>query len=68
MAIGKRAISEATYQDSASGGVCRVYFVSNGSWKIIEDGYDNNKLVWEHRRAQKVDFISDGLFLKKWII
>lgn len=27
VALGKRAISEATYQDSASGGVCRVYFI-----------------------------------------
>ena len=47
--LGQRAISEATYMDSGSGGVCRVYYVYQGGWKILADEVDNNALIWENR-------------------
>ena len=55
--LGKRAISEATYMDSGSGGVCRVYHVYQGGWRLIEDEIDNNLLIWEDR-------IKKGITLK----
>lgn len=54
VALGKRAISEATYMDSGSGGVVRVYHVFQGGWRIMADYVDNNELIWEHRKANKV--------------
>lgn len=54
VALGKRAISEATYMDSGSGGVCRVYHVYPGGWKIMADYVDNNELVWDHRKQNAV--------------
>jgi len=39
--LGIRAITSATYKDSASGGVVRVYHVTNnGTWKLIHDAID----------------------------
>jgi len=39
--LGIRAIASATYKDSASGGVVRVYHVTNdGKWNIIHDQID----------------------------
>jgi 20S proteasome subunit beta 5 len=35
--LGKRAISEATYHDSASGGVVNVYHVYPGGWTKVVD-------------------------------
>jgi len=52
--LGKRAISEATYMDSGSGGVCRVYYVYQGGWKILEDYVDNNTLIWEDRQKKGI--------------
>ena len=52
--LGKRAISEATYMDSGSGGVCRVYYVYQGGWKLIEDEIDNNTLIWEDRMKKGI--------------
>ena len=54
VALGKRAISEATYMDSGSGGVCRVYHVFQGGWKILDDYVDNSELIWEHRKQNAV--------------
>lgn len=54
VALGKRAISEATYMDSGSGGVVRVYHVYQGGWKIMADYVDNSELIWEHRKANRV--------------
>lgn len=54
VALGKRAISEATYMDSGSGGVCRVYHVFQGGWRIMADYVDNNELVWDHRKQNGV--------------
>lgn len=43
--LGIRAITSATYKDSASGGVVRVYHVTNeGRWDLIHDQLDVNKL------------------------
>ena len=36
VALGKRAISEATYMDSGSGGVVRVYHIHKDGWTIME--------------------------------
>lgn len=52
--LGQRAISEATYLDSGSGGVCRVYYVYKGGWKIMADNVDNSELIWEHRKGNNV--------------
>jgi 20S proteasome subunit beta 5 len=54
VALGKRAISEATYMDSGSGGVVRVYHVFQGGWRILADYVDNSELIWEHRKANGV--------------
>lgn len=52
VALGKRAISEATFMDSGSGGVCRVYHVFQGGWKVLVAAEDNSELVWEHKKAR----------------
>ena len=56
VALGKRAISEATYMDSASGGVCRVYHVHNNGWTKLVEAEDNSELIWKHRIKNKIDF------------
>jgi len=39
--LGIRAIASATYRDAASGGVVRVYHITNdGYWEIIHDALD----------------------------
>jgi len=46
--LGKRAITSATYKDSASGGVVRVYHVTNrGKWDLIHDAIDVSQLQVE---------------------
>lgn len=45
--LGVRAISEATYHDSGSGGVVRVYHVHNKGWTKIIDGADNSEQNWQ---------------------
>ena len=48
IALGIRAITSATYKDSASGGVVRVYHVTNnGDWKIIHDALDVSELHYQ---------------------
>jgi len=43
--LGIRAISSATFKDSSSGGVVRVYHVTNnGDWKLIHDAIDVSEL------------------------
>ena len=45
VALGIRAIASATYKDSASGGVVRVYHVTNeGHWDLIHDAIDVSNL------------------------
>ena len=63
--LGKRAISEATYHDSASGGVVNVYHVFPGGWKKVVDRQDNNELIWRHREKQMVSLFEKDLFFKK---
>jgi len=39
--LGIRAIASATYRDAASGGVVRIYHITNnGDWKLIHDALD----------------------------
>jgi len=46
--LGVRAISSATFKDSASGGVVRVYHVTNnGDWNLIHDALDVSDLHYE---------------------
>ena len=59
--LGKRAISEATYLDSGSGGVVRVYHVHENGWTCIVDAEDNNELIWE-RKQKQMDFYGKSLF------
>lgn len=49
--LGIRAITSATYKDSASGGVVRIYHVTNhGSWDLIHDAIDVSNLHVEFER------------------
>ena len=53
IALGIRAISSATYQDSASGGVVRVYHVTNnGDWNLIHDQIDVSQLHYEFEQGK----------------
>lgn len=61
VALGKRAISEATYMDSGSGGVVRVYHIHKNGWTIMEPGMDNNQLIWEDRKKKNISFFSKNL-------
>jgi 20S proteasome subunit beta 5 len=46
--LGIRAITSATFKDSASGGVVRVYHVTNnGTWVLIHDAIDVSGLHYE---------------------
>ena len=48
VALGIRAISSATFKDSASGGVVRIYHVTNhGTWNLIHDQIDVSDLHYE---------------------
>ena len=57
--LGKRAISEATYMDSASGGVVRVYHVHANGWTKLVEAEDNSELIWKHRKRNRVEFYED---------
>merc|ERR1719393_565040 len=51
--LGIRAITSATYKDSASGGVVRVYHVTNqGNWDLIHDALDVSKLHYEFEEGK----------------
>ena len=60
--LGKRAISEATYLDSGSGGVVRVYHVHEKGWTCIVDAEDNNDLIWK-RKEKVMDFYGKSLIM-----
>jgi 20S proteasome subunit beta 5 len=52
--LGVRAISSATFKDSASGGVVRVYHVTNnGDWNLIHDALDVSDLHYEFEAGKK---------------
>ena len=57
--LGKRDISEATYMDSASGGVVRVYHVHSKGWTKLVEAEDNSELIWKHRKRNRVEFYED---------
>lgn len=51
--LGIRAISSATFKDSASGGIVRIYHVTNnGNWVCIHDGLDVSQLHYEFEQAK----------------
>jgi len=51
--LGIRAIASATYKDSASGGVVRVYHVTNnGDWVLIHDQIDVSELHYEYEASK----------------
>lgn len=54
--LGSRAISEATYHDSGSGGVVRVYHVHKDGWTKITEADDNNKKIWEFLESKSRPF------------
>jgi 20S proteasome subunit beta 5 len=58
--LGKRAISEATYMDSGSGGVVRVYHVHEKGWDCLVDAMDNNDLIWKRKQNDR-DFFGKAL-------
>ena len=45
--LGKRAISEATFCDSGSGGVSNIVLITKDGIRTVVDKEDNSKLVWE---------------------
>ena len=52
--LGIRAIASATFKDSASGGVVRVYHVTNeGHWNLIHDKLDVSDLHYEFEATKK---------------
>lgn len=53
--LGKRAIVHATYRDSASGGVVRVYHVHKNGWTKVIEGLDVNKLYYEYANKKNLD-------------
>ena len=51
--LGIRAIASATFKDSASGGVVRVYHVNNhGSWTLVHDQIDVSTLHYEFEQGK----------------
>jgi len=51
--LGIRAIASATFKDSASGGVVRIYHVRNdGHWDIIHDAIDVSDLHYEFEQGK----------------
>ena len=52
--LGIRAIASATFKDSASGGVVRVYHVTNeGNWDLIHDALDVSDKHYEFEATKK---------------
>lgn len=56
--IARQAIYHATYRDSGSGGVCRVYHIHANGWTKIEEGVDVNELHYKY--AQEKGLRGDG--------
>lgn len=54
--LGKRAINEAAYNDAASGGVVRVYWIPTDSdrWEKIEDGADNSEMTYQDMKKKNI--------------
>lgn len=51
--MGIRAIASATFKDSASGGVVRVYHVTNhGDWNLIHDQLDVSELHYKFEEGK----------------
>jgi len=50
--LGIRAIASATYRDSASGGVVRVYHVHRDGWTKIQEGLDVSELHYAHVKSR----------------
>jgi len=51
--LGIRAISSATFRDAASGGVVRVYHITNnGTWNIIHDAIDASELHYKFEQGK----------------
>lgn len=46
--LGRKAIYHATFRDTGSGGLVRVYHVYNGGWKEIVAGDDVNVLHYQY--------------------
>lgn len=53
VALGIRAITSATFKDSASGGVVRIYHVTNkGKWDLIHDAIDVSELHYQFEKSK----------------
>jgi 20S proteasome subunit beta 5 len=54
--LGIRAIASATYRDAASGGVVRIYHITNnGDWKLIHDALDVSENHYAFEKAKGHD-------------
>jgi len=66
--LGIRAIASATYKDSASGGVVRVYHVNrHGSWTKVHDAIDVSELHYEFEASKGHKGIGREGLPSKWI-
>ena len=45
--LAKKAIYEATYCDSGSGGLVNIVVIDEKGWRTVEHGTDNNSLIWK---------------------
>lgn len=53
VALGIRAISSATFKDAASGGVVRVYHITNeGYWRLVHDAIDASELHYQFEQSK----------------
>ena len=50
--LGRKAIYHATFRDTGSGGLVRVYHVYKGGWKEIVPGDDVNVLHYQYEAAK----------------
>lgn len=50
--LGRRSIYQATHRDGASGGVVRVYHITESGWKAIIPGEDVNELHWMYAKEK----------------
>ena len=57
VALGKRAISEATFCDSGSGGYVMIYHIHEKGWTKVLENEDASELVWKHRKGNKAKML-----------
>ena len=49
--LARKAIYEAVYCDSGSGGQVNIVVIDENGWRMVEKGQDNNALIWKRIEA-----------------